>query len=358
MKTIGLLATGDEIINGDILNTNTQNIAQSLFSNGMQIGLHMTASDIQTDIEKSLIFLLKDHDAVILTGGLGPTSDDRTRFALASAIQQELIFSDESWQRIQQRFTKIKLQYQPESNKQQCLFPEQAEIFANKNGTADACYVNANGKAIFMLPGPPHECLPIFEECVIPKLQQLEFASGQFHRNWLLLGVSEGAIAESLDNIAKDYDVSTGFRASMPYVEFKVHSESMDEIERFYQQAKSVIDDKHVNKENYPASLLLCKQLQENRFNIHIHDEATKGLYLSHILSPETQPHLKASEHDAQHAFLIKGLDEIWQQSNVEQTLLHVNECNTILANRGMRTMRLAFEYISQHILNTIDKGK
>jgi nicotinamide-nucleotide amidase len=83
---IALLATGDEITNGDILNTNAQIIAQKLFSNGMHVGLHMTSPDNTNEIEASIQYLLKTHHALIITGGLGPTSDDITRYALSKAI--------------------------------------------------------------------------------------------------------------------------------------------------------------------------------------------------------------------------------------------------------------------------------
>lgn len=353
-KKIALLSTGNEIVNGDILNTNSQQIAQGLFSNGIKIGLHMVASDTQTDIEKSLTFLLQEHDAVILTGGLGPTSDDRTRFALAKVLDQKLIFNDLSWQHIQQRFAQIKLKHQPKSNKQQCLFPGNAEIFHNHNGTADACYVDFQGKAIFMLPGPPKECLPVFEKYVMPKLQLLKFPSNVYHQNWLLLGVSEGEIAERLDEIADDFAVTTGYRAQMPYVEFKVHAESQAEIDNFYQQAKSVIGSQQVNPQNIVASDLLCQTLISKKYNISINDQATKGLYLSHILSPKTLSYLHTDHEDSEHCFFIEGLDEIWHASDNTETLLKINNTEIMLANRGMRTLQLAFEHISKTILETI----
>src|SRR3990167_2392698 len=90
---IALLATGDEIINGDILNSNAQEIAHCLFNHGMSIGIQMVAPDNLNEIETAIHFLLKNHRALIITGGLGPTSDDITRFAVSNALQSPLVFN-------------------------------------------------------------------------------------------------------------------------------------------------------------------------------------------------------------------------------------------------------------------------
>ncbi|MFN7097499.1 MAG: molybdopterin-binding protein, partial [Gammaproteobacteria bacterium] len=97
---IGLLATGTELITGDILNTNGQQIAQTLTEQDYLVGLHVLASDEQQEIAAALSYLLTQHQIVIITGGLGPTSDDRTRFALAEVIKQTLVPDEPSWQYI------------------------------------------------------------------------------------------------------------------------------------------------------------------------------------------------------------------------------------------------------------------
>ena len=86
MPKIALLSTGDELVNGDVLNTNSQHLARQLLDHAIQPGLHITASDDQNQIESAMRFLLADHAGLIITGGLGPTSDDRTRFALEAVL--------------------------------------------------------------------------------------------------------------------------------------------------------------------------------------------------------------------------------------------------------------------------------
>ena len=116
---------------------------------------------------------------MITIGGLGPTSDDRTRFAIAKVIDQELAFSERAWQHIQDRFTGMHLQLS-NSNKQQCLFPINAELLPNPHGTALGAKINNGEKTLYMLPGPPRECLPMFNDFVLPELIK-QYQSNKIH---------------------------------------------------------------------------------------------------------------------------------------------------------------------------------
>ena len=146
---IALLATGDEIIHGDITNSDGQYAAQQLIDHNLQPGTHMTVPDDKALIKQAILYLLQDHAALITIGGLGPTSDDLTRFGLASALNQSLVFDEPSWQKIVERLTSLGLNV-PDNNRQQCLFPENADIIPNPHGTAAACCVFWQKKAYFL----------------------------------------------------------------------------------------------------------------------------------------------------------------------------------------------------------------
>ena len=227
-SNIAFLATGDEIVVGDILNTNAQSMANALFHEQMYVTEHHIVRDDEFNITKSILSLLENNDALIITGGLGPTTDDKTRFALANALQQPLIFSEEVWQaildRFQQRYgTKDNV---PVSNRQQALFPQNAEILANPNGTAAGCLCRWKNKLIFMLPGPPHECLPMFSNYVLPTLQQNSFGQKFHFKNWIITGVGEGLIAEKLEAALIGLNCQTGYRASADrIIEFKLFAD-------------------------------------------------------------------------------------------------------------------------------------
>src|SRR3990167_9660439 len=287
-KRIALLATGDELVNGDILNTNGQAIAQALFDLGMEVGMHLVVADQQAEIENAIQYLLTHHKALIITGGLGPTSDDRTRFALAKALNQELILDESCWEAIQARLNRYTLTNQPISNKNQALFPQEATIIPNDNGTAAGCYLEHNQKVIFMLPGPPSECLPMFKQFIIPQLQKQQLAEPIIHKKWLLFNVSEGEIADRLDTLAAPYDITTGYRINFPYVEFKAHSKDEKKLAAFLTAANSLLQSHQLNPESLPASQMLINFLMNSDKAISLDDQATKGYLLKTITTLNT----------------------------------------------------------------------
>lgn len=357
INRIALLATGDEITNGDILNTNAQIIAQKLFSEGMHVGLHMTAPDNINEIETCIEYLLKTHDALIITGGLGPTSDDITRYALSKAINQPLIFNEESWENIIARFKVIGLGSPPEGNRQQALFPKDATILPNPVGSAPGCMAQSGKKNIFMLPGPPFECLPMVDKFVLPTLKQNGFKKTLFYDHWLLFGVSEGHIADQLDRIGKPFDCTTGYRLAYPYIEFKIYSNHEKDFNAFVSQAEKIITPYLISNGKQTASEMLIKNLENINFVLAIHDTATGGLLENVIETRKTVSHLdfRAEKPDIE----IRGLTEFWQQKDTSDTQLEIHFSNgTVvkkqvpLRGRESRVKLYAVEYICHAILS------
>ncbi len=356
---IALLATGDEISNGDILNTNTQEIAHRLFAEGMAVGNHMVTSDAIIEIEQAIVFLLASHSALIITGGLGPTSDDLTRFALSKALQRELIFDENAWDGIVNRLKKFGYDTPPLSNRQQALFPEGATIIPNPNGTAAGCLLEHENKFIFMLPGPPFECLPMFEQVTLPALKKAGFAKAEYHKNWLLFGVSEGQIAEELDAIAKPYNCMTGYRLFYPYIEFKIHSTNKNEFEKVIPQIERAIHPYILADGQKMASELLRARLENLNFTLTLCDSATGGLLESTLKTPNTFSHLHfVSDNNKARHITIEGLTEFWQGSESTQTELTMyfnleNQQETlqvVVPFRGARVKKYAVEFICRKI--------
>lgn len=280
---IGFLATGDELVYGDIANTNGQTMAQALRDAGFSLGMQLVVSDNEKAIESGLEFLLNQHDIIIITGGLGPTSDDRTRFAVAKIIHETLELNDFSWTSIQNRLNKMNIA--PSAHhKQQALFPKSAIILENKNGSANGCRLHYNNKIIFLLPGPPHECLPIFHEEILTFLIKNYLSTKLFHHKWRLFGVIEGDLAAHLDNLLKTYNCQTAYRWNYPYLDFKVRSNSATDLQ-------NIID--FLNPELIPhcicpAETTAYNILKENLINrdikIYLNDYVTNG-YIEHKYS-------------------------------------------------------------------------
>ncbi len=221
MKRVGFLATGSELTSGETLNSNTQQMSQILFKKGVNVGEHLLVDDQEKNIVECLNFLAKRHSCIILSGGLGPTSDDRTRFALSHFLNRPLIFNPESWARIEKRF-ELRQRTPTENNKIQSLFPETALVLPNPNGTADGCLLKTNDHLFFLLPGPPKECLPLFETQVLKILDKAGYFSTNRLYRWTLNEVSESIIADKLDPLAKKYGIEIAYRAVKPMLHIKV----------------------------------------------------------------------------------------------------------------------------------------
>ncbi len=355
LNKIAILATGDEISNGDILNTNAQEIARKLFDHGMHVGTHMVAADKIADIEEAILFLLQSHSALIITGGLGPTSDDLTRYALGNAVKRPLVFDEPCWDNIVKRLKHFGYHTPPTSNRQQALFPETATMIPNPNGTAAGCVLKHNNQLIFMLPGPPAECLPMFNEVVLPTLKTAGFSQVEYNKNWLLFGVSEGQIAEELDALAKPYDCVTGYRLFYPYIEFKLHTNNAADFAALVPQIENAIKPFLITDGQQIASKLVRDKLENINFTLTICDFATGGALEATIKTPKTQAHVNFTNNPtAIHHITIKGLEEFWQSAGGTQTGLQIyfnfdNQQETIdtrIPFRGQHVKLYAVEFV------------
>lgn len=349
---VALLATGDEIKNGDILNTNSQETARRLFSHGIVLGTHMVVGDQTQDIETAISYLLQTHQALIITGGLGPTSDDLTRYALANYLKKELIFDATTWNTIVQRLKNFGYKTPPDTNKQQALFPEGAMIIPNPNGTAAACMVEINKQWIFMLPGPPAECLPILDGVVIPTLLQHDFKHEFYLKKWLLFGVSEGEIAETLDAISKPYACTTGYRICYPYIEFKIYSDHEKDFLDLTSKINEAVKNYIIEDGQFTASDKLKQLLSKLAVKIFISDTATGGLLETTILTPETFEKIifvKDSSRAGHDYYIeLKGLTEFWQRIESKMTSIDViiqdKKITREIPLRGIRVKQYAVE--------------
>lgn len=351
---IALLATGDEISNGDILNSNSQEISQRLFKHGMHVGMHMTTRDNIDEIEAAMHFLLQSHRALIITGGLGPTSDDLTRYALSKVLNSPLLFNQTVWHAICARFNQLGYPTPPDNNRQQALFPENTTIIPNSHGTAAGCIAEYHQQPIFMLPGPPIECLPMVDQIVLPHLLQYGFRQTFYYDTWLLFGVSEGKIAEELDAIAKPFQCTTGYRLCYPYLEFKLYSKHQSDFNALVPLIQQAIAPHLIADGKHTASELLQKKLIEHRTPLMIYDSATGGLLEATIKTPHNYTQLIFSAENPM--IIIKGLDDFWRENhNVMKTHLEIilpnDHIKINIPFRGSRVKQYAVEFICQKIL-------
>lgn len=317
---IAIIATGDEIVHGDTLNTNACDLAQILNAEGFPPDIHLACCDSEQQMIDSLHWLSPDYNLIIFIGGLGPTSDDRTRFALATFLGRPLLEYPEAIRHIQERFqqTDIKLNA---GNRQQALFPESTRLLPNPFGSAMGGYYKDERCLYVLLPGPPRECLPMFNQQVMPMLHGLQHSDRALLK-WRLFGVAESIIGEILDNALADLPCETGYRLEIPYVEFKVRCDKAlaTEVKR---RIEPLIAPYIIATIEQKASDKLRQWFDVRKIPATIIDDATGGILQTLIQRPENHAflHFHADENKDL-TIKIKGLAAYWTQEN---QILEVN---------------------------------
>jgi nicotinamide-nucleotide amidase len=222
--------------------------------------------------------------------------------------------------------------------------------------------IEHQNKLIVMLPGPPSECLPMFEEVTMPALKKAGFSQIEYHKNWFLFGVSEGEIAEKLDALAKPYDCITGYRLFYPYIEFKIHSNNKEDFEKLVPHIETLIQPYIFHDGQKTASEILRTSLAKTNITLKICDQATGGSLESIIKTPETCSHLEFTSEDKKPDILITGLEDFWNGSHATHTnisiLLSDNKQASLTKKiplRGVRVKQYAVEFICWKLCEYID---
>ena len=167
-----LISVGTELLMGNIVNTNAAYLSKELAAIGVSVYYQSTVGDNKERLMAAIETALKRADVIILSGGLGPTADDLTKETAAEALGKKMYLDERSMDRIREYFQRIHRENITENNWKQAMIPEGAIILDNNNGTAPGILMEENGKTVILLPGPPNELKPMFQESVIPYLQK------------------------------------------------------------------------------------------------------------------------------------------------------------------------------------------
>lgn len=194
-----IIAVGTELLMGEILNSNSRDIARELYNLGIDVYHQSVVGDNLNRVSKELETAFERADLVITTGGLGPTRDDLTKEAAAHFLKREMILDEESIKHLEDFFGSRGLPLN-EGNKRQAYFPEGAKIIPNENGTAPACIIEFDEKVLVILPGPPREVIPLMEKYIIPYLEK---RTGKVFISDIIniSGIGEGHMEEKIMDI-------------------------------------------------------------------------------------------------------------------------------------------------------------
>jgi len=192
-----IISIGDEILYGQIVDTNSQWISQELDNIGVSTVWKTTVSDNETDILNALNLATERSDIILMTGGLGPTSDDLTKPCLAKFFNCDLALDQEAFNDLLRIFDKIGREL-TETNRQQAYLPTRCTRITNRAGTAPGMWFEQLGKVYISMPGVPHEMKIMMTEQVIPKLQSVFQMPVIFHKIVKTIGIGESWLADKI----------------------------------------------------------------------------------------------------------------------------------------------------------------
>ena len=201
IKSAEILCVGTELLLGDIVNTNAAFLSQKLAELGIGVYRHVAVGDNPARLKRALADALESADLVITSGGLGPTYDDLTKETVAEYFGREMQLDEHSLRRIEAYFKRTG-RIMTENNRKQAMMPCGAVIFDNDYGTAPSLALSGGEKCVIMLPGPPNELTPIFNERVMPYLMSRRERVIE-SRNIHIFGKGESAVEEMLCDIMK-----------------------------------------------------------------------------------------------------------------------------------------------------------
>lgn len=197
---VHIITIGDEILIGQIVDTNSAWMATELNLVGAAVTGITTVGDGAADIRLGLNKAMEIADVVLLTGGLGPTKDDITKKTIADFFGVEMAFHDPTYERLERFFDRLGRK-PTEAHRVQCLLPTNAQVLINKMGTAPGMWFEHQGKIIVSMPGVPYEMKYLMSKEVIPRLLQVFPGKPIFHRTLMTAGAGESQIAEQLNGI-------------------------------------------------------------------------------------------------------------------------------------------------------------
>jgi len=199
-----ILTIGTELLLGQIVDTNASWIGQRLAEAGVDLFYKSTVGDNADRIEEALRQGLRRADAVITTGGLGPTEDDLTRDVVAAVLGRPLRLDPEVLAHIQRRFAHRRIPM-PENNRKQAMIPEGAEVLSNPNGTAPGLFLRDGDRCVACMPGVPAEMKPMLVEQVIPRIRDaFGIRSRIVSRVLKTCGVSESKVDQAIGDYFRE----------------------------------------------------------------------------------------------------------------------------------------------------------
>lgn len=226
-----IITIGDEILIGQIIDTNSAFIGKALNSIGVSVYQITSIQDEKEHLIKAFKEAEENADIIIITGGLGPTKDDITKHTLTEYFNDTLVQNDEVLAHVEQLFEKYITTSISDLNRKQALVPSTCEVLMNRYGTAPGMWIEKGNKVFISLPGVPYEMKALIDDEVLPKLAHKYKRPFILHKTILTYGLGESAIAERLEQIEEQLPkhIKLAYLPSLGRVRLRLSGKGNDE---------------------------------------------------------------------------------------------------------------------------------
>ena len=291
MTQASIITIGDELLIGQVIDTNSAWMAQELNKWGIRVVRRVAVGDVWDEIWTALDEEQKYADIILITGGLGPTADDITKPLLCKYFDGKMLVNEAARQNVLDIFTRLN---RPiiERNLKQAEVPDVCTVLQNKRGTAPGMWFEKNGKVFVSMPGVPHEMKGMMEDDVIPMLlKQFKFPV-IIHKTLLTAGVGESFLAE----LIQDFEATLPAHIKLAYlpnygmVRLRLTSTGFDkektgkEVQEFFETLQSLVKEYMVTNEDEPVEKVVGKLLMAKGKTLCT-AESCSGGYIAHLLT-------------------------------------------------------------------------
>jgi len=285
-----ILSVGTELLLGQITDTNATYLCQRLAELGIPVYFRQTVGDNRERIQQAFRLAASRADLILFTGGLGPTEDDLTKEALSEALGVDLVLHEASWAHIQNLLRSRSRPLTP-NQQRQALLPRGAQPIPNRWGTAPGVLWERGHQVIVMLPGVPREMRGMFEETVVPYLEERGWAGKEVIRSRVLrvVGIGEGALEEIIKDLLRSPNPTIAPLAHLGEVHLRITARGhREEVDRMLAEAEAALRERigryvyGTDQETLEGAV--AKLLVASRRTVAVAESCTGGL-LGHRLT-------------------------------------------------------------------------
>lgn len=289
--TASIITIGDELLIGQVIDTNSAWMAQELSKHGIAVKRRVAVGDSWDDIWRALDEESLHSGIILITGGLGPTADDITKPLLCSYFGGKMVVNEQALANVTHIFENLYKKPVSPRNLKQAEVPDNCKVIMNQRGTAPGMWFEKNGKVFVSMPGVPHEMKGMMEHDVIPELcKKFQFPIIT-HRSLLTAGIGESALADLIQSWEENLPphIKLAYLPNYGMVRLRLSSQGSDdavvkETHQYFQELSGLVRDYLVTDRDEPIESFMGRLLHSRKETVCTAESCTGG-FISHLLT-------------------------------------------------------------------------